>query len=238
MSKPQDPTLGQRIDALLEPLYAEADQHRATIALVKEQQLKLQEQIDAAEHGLNQIETRMAEVVRAMAGQEPVIAAVVGGTSTPNPSHPSAAPIAPESEPPSEPTAAAVPTQSAEPLADIAPQTPGEAVQPQATAAEVEVEVEAGEVQADPAPAPAQAIASPTDAPVADELKIADAPEIELDPVADAAAVDEAAALLDLPPAEQAPDRSASEAPKIDLAAAAERAAAAAKQLREKAAAK
>ena len=80
MSKSKSPTLGQKIDAVLEPLYAEAEQHRATIALAKEQQEKLQQQIDDAEQGLGQIESRMAEVVRAMAQQEPVIAAVLGET--------------------------------------------------------------------------------------------------------------------------------------------------------------
>ena len=81
MTKSQAQTLGQRIDSVLGPLYEEAEQHRATIELVKEQQAKLQEQVDAAEQGLSQIESRMAEVVRALAQEEPVIAAVVGGSA-------------------------------------------------------------------------------------------------------------------------------------------------------------
>jgi hypothetical protein len=243
MTKSQAQTLGQRIDTLLEPLYEEAEQHRATIAIVKEQQDKLQQQIDAAEAGLSQIETRMAEVVRAMAQEDPVIAAVVGESSaalqTPEPTKlaqtidatPVTEPAAtPQMPPAPEPEAAAEPEPEpeaetepavAEPVAVAAEPEPQQETEvdeaPEATVAEdtVDSNDEATELIAD-----AQAGDS-SEAPAEEKTAT-----IELDPVADAAAVDEAAAILDAAPIE--------EAPKIDLNAAAERAAAAAKQLREK----
>ena len=175
-------TLGQRIDAVLEPLYAEAEQHRATIAAVTQQQQALQAQIDSATQGLAQIESRMVEVVRSLAEREPIIAAVVGQNAATD----------------------GCTVSTSQPY----------------VAAESVIE-----------PKPIEAVPSLT---VEDLLLEPEASSIELDPKADAQAVGEAAALLDALPDEPAPLPK----PEIDLAAAAERAAAAAKQLRDKAAAK
>lgn len=213
MSENSTPTLGQKIDAVLEPLYAEAEQHRETIAKVTQQQAALQAQINAATMGLGEIESRMAEVVRQMAQQEPVIAAALGQQAPPvqavaSPAEPPAAEQAPTSstvDP--EPAAEPEPVTESEPAAEVEPPTP-----------------------------------SPVEAQVADETK-AEAPTIELDPSADTGVVDEAAALLDAPPAEapaQAgeaqPSAEAAAKHEVDLVAAAERAIAAANKLREKAA--
>lgn len=160
MSNESAQTLGQRIDAVLEPLYAEAEQHRETIAQVTVQQNAIQKKMDAAKQGLSQIESRMAEVVRAMAQQEPVIAAVVGDAS---------APVQTQGQS----VAAAQPVEQAQPAEQKQEQT-------QQT------------------------------------------PTVDPDPVAD-----EAAALLDAPPAVAEPQ--------VDLADAAERAATAAKMLRDQA---
>lgn len=221
MPKPQSHTLGQRIDAVLEPLYTEAQQHRATIELIKEQQQKLQEQVFAAEQGLGLIESRMAEVLREMAQEEPVIAAVVGAS--------------PQTIETAKASDNADTTGAAEVIEAAIPAEPKPKPKPEPA------EQVAAEAQAQPpppieAPAPpvAQVNAEPEPAPVAEapaDSDEVDMPEIELDPEADAEAVGEAASLLEGPPAP------AEEAPKVDLAAAAERAAAAAKQLREKAAA-
>ncbi|MEM6259743.1 MAG: hypothetical protein AAGI37_15815 [Planctomycetota bacterium] len=211
MSNTKTPTLGQRIDEVLEPLYAEAEQHRATIALVKQQQQSLQEQLDDATQGLGEIESRMAEVVRSLAQQEPVIAAVCGQTAAAGATENTAA----VTEAPVEPAAVIV---EAEPEAE--PETDAPVPEPQ-------VETTAIEEAIEPEPAPVAQTPEPIDPPADGE------PAIELDAVADAAAVDEAAALLDGPPEQEG---EAEQEPKVDLAAAAERAAAAAKQLREKAA--
>lgn len=203
MSTEPTQTLGQRIDALLEPLYAEAEQYRATIAEVAEQQQALQQKKDAANEGLGQIESRMAEVVRAMAQQDPVIAAVVGDAA-----------------------------QAVEAEAEPVEQAQPSPAQDEPEAPQVQAQVESTEPQA-------QAEAEAEDEPESDSEPVGqadateqEAPAVELDPAADAQVVDEAAALLDAEPAE------AEAEPEVDLAAAAERAAAAAKQLREKAAAK
>ena len=191
-------TLGQRIDAVLEPLYLEAEQYRQTIAQVTEQKRALQEQIDQAEQGLGQIESRMAQVVRELARQEPVIAAMVGQ--------------APDT----------APAEAEEPTAQ----------HPAAAEAKAQAPAETHAAQA-PAPAAASEPEPQAETPAAttidDDAFYEEEPYIELDPEADAETVGEAAALLDTPPAD--------EEPKANLAAAAERAAAAAKQLRDKASA-
>eukprot|EP00752_Nemacystus_decipiens_P015212 g13545.t1 len=188
MSQDPAPTLGQRIDAVLEPLYAEAEQHRQTIAEVSQQQQALQEQLAAAQEGLGQIESRMAEVVRAMAQQEPVIAAVVGDA--------------------------------------------GSVAEPASVAASAPVEPSAIETDESVATPPA-AEQAPEQGVSAEEPEF-ETPTVELDPDADAETVGEAAALLDAPPAD--PAGTAESGPKVDLTAAAERAAAAAKKLRQEAA--
>lgn len=203
---PTQQTLGQRIDAVLSPLYAEAEQHRAALEQAKTQIKALQQQVDTATQGLAGIEDKMAEVVRSLASQDPVLAAVVGApapagsvaTSSPAPgtSPPSAEPVSP----PATPTE----SQSATDAADIvaAATTPAPPAQPAAD-----------EPTGEPEPVP-----------------------LDLDPEADQAMVDEASELLAGTPAgtdeEQAP---AAPTPPPDIAAAAERAAAAAKQLQEKA---
>lgn len=93
------PTLGQRIDAVLQPLYDEAEQHRATLDEVKTQMAALKQKAEAARSGLAQIESRMATVVRSLAEQEPVIAAMVSPTGDP-PSAPASTPSPASSEPP------------------------------------------------------------------------------------------------------------------------------------------
>ncbi|MEM9346488.1 MAG: hypothetical protein AAGB26_07715 [Planctomycetota bacterium] len=225
MSNPKTPTLGQRIDEVLEPLYAEAEQHRATIALVKQQQQSLQEQLDDATQGLGEIESRMAEVVRSLAQQEPVIAAVCGQTAAASTIEGTATPV----EAIAGPAAVTVEAEAeGEPATEApAPQPDAEPTPIQDTAEAAEPEPASIEEATEPEPVaetPGQAVA-PTD----------EEPTIEHDPVADAAAVNEAAALLDGPPEQEG---EAEEEPKVDLAAAAERAAAAAKQLREKAGSK
>jgi hypothetical protein len=189
MSNEATPTLGQRIDAVLDPLYLEAEQYRQTIAQVTEQKRALQEQIEQAEQGLGKVESRMAQVVRELAKQEPVIAAVVGQTPDT---------VADEVAAPAEPTKDDTEAQEA------TAETPA----------------------AEPTPQPQAETTANTSANEDDFFE--EEPHIELDPEADAETVGEAAALLDEAPAQ--------EKPKVDLAAAAERAAAAAKQLREKAA--
>lgn len=206
------PTLGQRIDAVLEPLYLEAEQLRQTIFQVTAQQQALQEQIDQTEQGLGQIESRMAQVVRELARQEPIIAAVVGQAPAAA-DEPAAVPVV---EPVIEPAAPSIestapaeaptPAPVTEPAPDVQAQIPHQA-QPEVQAANTN-------------------IAEDDD----DDAFFQEKPSIELDPEADAAAVDAAAALLDEAPAQAAP--------KVDLAAAAQRAAAAARQLRDKAATK
>lgn len=205
------PTLGQRIDAVLEPLYLEAEQLRQTILQATAQQQALQEQIDQAEQGLGQIESRMAQVVRELARQEPIIAAVVGQAPAAT-VEPAAVPVV---EPVVEPAAPSI--ESTAPDEALAP-TP--------------VAEPAPEVQAETQPETQTETQTATSASVedTDDAFFQEKPNIELDPKADAAAVDAAAALLDEAPAQAAP--------KVDLAAAAQRAAAAARQLRDKAATK
>ena len=99
MSNEANQTLGQRIDAVLEPLYLEADQYRQTIAQVTVQKNELQQQIEQAEQGLGQIESRMVEVVRALAQKDPVIAAVVGQSPAPSTAEPPAPPAEPQQAP-------------------------------------------------------------------------------------------------------------------------------------------
>ena len=223
MTKSQARTLGQKIDAVLEPLYEEAEQHRATIALMREQQAKLQQQVDAAEEGLSKIESRMAEVVRAMAQEEPVIAAVVGGSAQ--------APAIPQPTETIDAAAATEPVVEDEPAVEIA-----EAPEPEATFVEDAAPVadeatEEATEEAEPEAMP-EAATQVVEEPGSEQDE-QETPTIELDPVADAAAVDEAAAMLDALP-EPTPEPEPEPA-KIDLTAAAERAAAAAKLLREKA---
>ena len=170
MSQSTDPkTLGQRIDEVLEPLYSEAEQHREAIAQAQATLQAAQQQFDQATQGLAEVESRMTEVVRSLAQQEPVLAAVLGSAA--------------------ESTATAT-EQAADAPAEVEPDT------------------------------------VPTD----------------LDPEIDAAMTDEAAALLDAEPDSDGgesdsiqADDAAEEAPPADITAAAERAAAAAKQLRENA---
>ena len=197
MSNESPQTLGQKIDAVLEPLYLEAEQYRQTIAQVTAQREALQEQIDQAQQGLGQIESRMAQVVRELAQQEPVIAAVVGQRP---------API--YTDQPDQPATPSTATPEA--INEESPQAPAE---------EPEQPTEQTEPQAE---AQGAAPASSDDAFIEEE------PYIELDPEADAQTVGEAASLLGDPPAP-------ADQP-VGLAEAAQRAAAAAKQLRDKAA--
>lgn len=246
-------TLGQRIDDVLQPLYEEADEHRATLELIRSQIVSLQEQADAATAGLEQVESRMAEVVRTLATQEPVLAAVVGGKgaaptqaapeSVAGPT-PDAAPAAPAA--PAQPTAEAEPETEPEPAAEPVAQTPAEPV------SEV-----ASEPDTEPQPEP-EPVAETAAAPNTPEVPGKPAPDepvpLDLDPEVDQAMVDEAASLLAAEPAGPTDDSVAEPAvqasadqpepqeeepasasqPPADIAAAAQRAAEAAKQLREK----
>jgi len=74
-------TLGQRIDEVLEPLYSEAEQHRESITQAKAALQAAQQQVDDATQGLAKVESRMTEVVRSLAQQEPVLAAVLGSAT-------------------------------------------------------------------------------------------------------------------------------------------------------------
>lgn len=232
MSNESDQTLGQKIDAVLEPLYAEAEQHRATIALVSEQQQALQVQIDSANVGLAQIESRMAEVVRSLAAQEPVIAAVVGEASVSADQAPATEAPAAMVEPAPTQLSAPAPSSELEQELEPEPAPEPEDAAPPTPASDADV-IEAAmapsdEVVSTPTPATSAAQAASSQ-PATDGLEET---TIELDPAADAEAVGEAAALLDALPSDAEPE------PEVDLAAAAERAAAAAKQLRDKAATK
>lgn len=218
------PTLGQKIDAVLEPLYAEAEQYHTTLTEVAQQQAALQAQHDAAIRGLGEIESRMAQVVRAMAQQEPVIAAVIEQGSPEDIVGQPEMVVAPVAEqapasPVPEP-ALEVEQASAPPVASAPALSASDPVQ-----AQVPELAAQGNVEAEPEPE-------------------AEIPPVELDPQADAQAVHEVAALLDAPLTEAAvqtadqsqPVEPVEPKPEVDLAAAAERAAAAAQKLREKAA--
>ena len=212
MSDSTPQTLGQRIDAVLNPLYSEAEQHRAALAQAEEKREAIQQEIDTATQGLAQVESRMAEVVRSLAGHEPVLAAVLGTRDNGEATEAAPAAIATEAE------------QAAQSEPAPEPETPKPAPPkvetPKAVAASVE----------------------------SSHLSEPEAVPLNLDPEVDAAMVDEAAALLDSfdedeldsTPSDVAQGQTASAQHVADLppdiTAAAERAAAAAKQLRDKAA--
>jgi len=212
-------TLGQRIDAVLQPLYEEADQHRASLDLIKAQMQSLQEQADQANAGLALIESRMAEVVRALATQEPVIAAAFSSAPATKQAETTPAPAAKSSP---APAAVALPASTPAPAAVVAP-----VIEP-ATVALSEV------VPLDLEPEIDQAMVDE-----ASQL-LASAPSDQAEPE-----VESAAAALQSPSAQDPAEESvegladetvAVEAPPVDIASVAQRAAAAAKLLREKSA--
>lgn len=235
-------TLGQRIDAVLQPLYTEAEQHRSTLDLIGAQMSALQEQADAANAGLEQIESRMAEVVRALAQKEPVIAAVLGSPADL---------VAVETREPT--TAPEAPTPAPVPAAEAAVQVPPAEAEVHSDAeaiVEVPVETKATEPTLD-----TQAASQPdtTEAGAVAQRPAEGAPAtLDRDQQVDQAMVQEAASLLSEPPAggattadaaqEDAGDTGSAEQeestpePPADIAAAAQRAAAAAAQLKQQSA--
>ena len=244
-STPQ--TLGQRIDAVLNPLYQEAEKHRASLNEAQQQIATLQQQVSDATAGLQQIESRMVEVVRSLAEQDPVLAAVVSGDAM-------------DTVIPAEPAAEATPSPAEEAVAEAPAETP--TPEPAAPTVEAAPATEAVITQTaessaptaeNEAPAVSEPAETPAPKPAADSAVVEDGEPVPLDlsPEVDQAMVDEASALLASttpePEAAAEPEAQAAAEPEAaepeaaddelptDIAAAAERAAAAAKQLREKA---
>jgi len=225
MSDPSNPaslkTLGQRIDAVLQPLYTEGEQHRTTLNLIKAQIKSLEEQADAAMAGLAQIESRMAQVVCSLAEHEPIIAAVVTG-QTQTPATPPPAAAAPTATPTPQPIA--IPA-TPEPVAAAAPEPV--AVKPAASVVaegervplDLDPEVDEAMVKEASSLLAGEAVGQTSDA---DEVQAADEPQ----------AADEA---QDEGEAEAEPELAIASSAPTSIAAVAERAAAAAKELREKA---
>ncbi|MEM1354541.1 MAG: hypothetical protein AAGH88_06625 [Planctomycetota bacterium] len=71
-------TLGQKIDALLNPLYEESDQHRRNIDLGRAKIAELESGITQSLKILQQIEGRMVAVLHSLASEEPILAAAFG----------------------------------------------------------------------------------------------------------------------------------------------------------------
>jgi len=71
-------TLGQRIDALIEPLNAQAEQHRAALQQARVQIQQVKQQIDHSEQSLREIEQQMVAVLHALAAEEPMLAKAMG----------------------------------------------------------------------------------------------------------------------------------------------------------------
>lgn len=147
---PSATTLGQRIDAVLQPLYTEADQHRATLEQAKSQIAALQQQIDTASQGLEQIESRMIEVVRSLASQEPVLSAAMANddqaavaAAPPVSAQTPDTPVVPDPDPVAAEPAVQTPAPEPAPAAAPAPE-PIAASEPAAAEATDAAEVELG----------------------------------------------------------------------------------------------
>lgn len=206
-------TLGQRIDAVLAPLYAEAEQHRAALDQAKTQIEALQCQVASATQGLAKIERRMVDLVRALANQDPVVAAVFGGSSS--------AEISSEPADDAQAMALAGTATVVEEAQAVAQQ--GQAAQEE----QVEQAVEADDTDLIAGLTPAS--------PAASTLADAEPEPTDLDPATDQAMIDEASALLASPPVLPVSSATKPLSAPADIAAVAERAAAAAALLRQRA---
>lgn len=110
-------TLGQKIDALLNPLYEESEQHRRHIELGRAKIAELEAGVAESLKSLEQIESRMVAVLRSLASDEPILAAALGTS----PAQTSAATPAPAAAPkvstPPAPVAQAAPAPAPVPAA-------------------------------------------------------------------------------------------------------------------------
>lgn len=219
-------TLGQRIDAVLGPLYAEAEQHRAAIEQTRSQIQTLQQQAESATQGLARLEGQMAEVVRSLANQDPVLAAVVGGAVTPAES--SVAPAGPTTTPDSAPSTSG--SISDTPTLPHESETTPTATDVTELKPEPTIDAQPAATTVTPLAPDTTELATGTDVPINSESDPDTEPEtvpLDLDPETDQAMVEEAADLLAAAPADPPP---------ADIAAVAERAAQAAKQIKQQAA--
>lgn len=194
-------TLGQKIDALLEPMYEEAERHRGFIKLGQAKIAELESGLAESQSALAQIEDRMVQVLQSLAAEEPVLATALGGGRLPGPAKQDALNSTPT--PPAAPAAAATPVVAS--TTPAAPESPPPASIP----------------GAEP-PASAQAIVEPDPNPETLLLPI----EPELD---DATAMDEISAMLAAPPQEA--EATAPEQETVTMEDAAARAAEAADKL-------
>lgn len=202
-------TLGQKIDALLEPMYEEAERHRGFIKLGQAKIAELESGLAESQSALAQIEERMVQVLRSLAAEEPVLATALGGGRLPGPAKQDTLTSVPT--PPAVPTAAPtpIPTPASAPVA--AATTPA-------------------------APKPTTTTPAPDAKPAARALAMTEpglnqdsaSPPIEPE-LDDATAMDEISAMLAAPPEQAGVTAPAQEPVKMEDAAA--RAAAAADKL-------
>ena len=101
------PTLGQRIDALLGPLDAEAQAFREAITGGRAQLAQMQARIDQAEQALAGIEGKMIRVLQSLAAEEPMLALAMGAGDELPPDLPPA-PMAQAQTPSVSPAASAI----------------------------------------------------------------------------------------------------------------------------------